>query len=546
MNPWKLSASLIFIILISTIAFPSSAQWQTSGLPTLEETARSLQRYDKSDSLFSFCIRPIYPAFFKDSISRLGCLRGAKKIDSLPFINHSFILLPIVLQQQYNTHHPYGRNDGPMIPAKGYQSQLSFGFTLNKLWFSLQLRPELVYAQNSAFSTFPSQHSDSIWKSYYQTVLNVIDAPERFGEKTYFKLFPGQSYFRLNYRKLSLGISTENLWWGPGTRNSLLMSNNAPGFPHLSLNSSQPLTSSIGSFEWQLISGKIYGSGILPNDTSRKFDGQPLYIPKKDGDRYLNGLILTWQPKWTRGLFIGFSRVFYQYLSEVPSSVDGYLPVIGKFFKKKLPDEDEKKRDQMLSFFFRLVLAKEKAELYGEFGRNDHSLDIRDLLDEPEHSRAYILGFAKTFEGKKKNLELFSEITNLQMPSTIRLRAQESWYAHYQVQQGYTNRGQVIGAGIGPGGASQIIGLNWQSGLETIGSSLERVVHNNDFYYNAFTPAQEWQRHWVDLSLNLNKTFLRKRILYDARLSYIYSLNYQWYHKDASNLSARLSIAYLF
>jgi hypothetical protein len=470
-----------------------------------------------------------------------------KKDQTIKFSSSSkgIILLPLLFEQQYNTHHPYGWNDGAMIPAKGYQGLLSFGAFAKKGIFSFQLQPELVFAQNSSFSTFPSQQNDSIWKSYYNTVLNVIDAPDRFGSHTYLKLFPGQSSVRINYHKLSLGISTENLWWGPGVRNSLLMSNNAPGFPHVTFNSSQPLTSSIGSFEWQLISGKLKGSGILP-DTTRTFNGKQLYVSKGEGDRYLNGMIVSWQPKWTKGLFLGFSRVFYQNYSEVPSTFNGYFPVVGKLFKKRLSTEDEKKRDQLLSLFFRFLFLKEKAEIYGEFGRNDHSLDIRDAIDEPEHSRAYILGFSKTFEGRKKDMQLFGEITDLQIPSTILLRPQESWYTHYQVRYGYTNYGQVIGSGIGPGGSSQTIGLQWGSGFNKFGGAFERVVHNNDFYYDAFARLQQWQKHWVDLSLNLNKSWTSKRIIYEARISFVQSLNYQWYYRNVFNVNAKFGVIYLF
>ncbi|WP_404877454.1 capsule assembly Wzi family protein, partial [Klebsiella pneumoniae] len=60
-----------------------------------------------------------------------------------------------------------------------------------------------------------------------------------------------------NYKVLSVGISSENLWWGPGIYNSLLMSNNAPGFWHLTFNSRKPLKTPIGDFEWQLIGGKL-------------------------------------------------------------------------------------------------------------------------------------------------------------------------------------------------------------------------------------------------------------------------------------------------
>ncbi len=190
------------------------------------------------------------------------------------------------------------------------------------------------------------------------------------------------------------------------------MSNNAPGFPHLSFNTSRPVISPIGSFEWQVISGSLKGSGILPPDTGRTFNGAILYQPKQNEDRYLNGMIITWQPKWTKGLHLGFTRLIYQYNSDRHSTLDGYLPVVGSFFKGKTPNEDAKKRDQLLSVFFRLVLPKEKAEVYGEFGRNDHSQNFRDLLLEPEHARAYIIGARKIFSTKKKtDIELMAEFT---------------------------------------------------------------------------------------------------------------------------------------
>lgn len=536
----KNAARIVLAILASNIRISSQAQSRTYSMHDYE-VARDLQRNSKIDSNLSFCVRPIYGINFFSADSTKD-LRERKL--SSPQIIKKICLLPIELTQQFNTHHPYGWNDGSMIPAKGYQTQLSFGFFLKKGIVSVQLQPELVYAQNKYFSEFPSQQSDSIWSTYYNLVMNKIDAPERFGSGSYFKLFPGQSSLRINYHKLSFGLSTENLWWGPGVRHSLLMSNNAPGFPHLSFNSTQPVTSPVGSFEWQLISGQLKGSGILP-DTSRKFNGQPLYQPKQNGDRYLNGMVITWQPKWTKGLFVGFSRVFYQYNSDVESSFDGYVPVFGKFFKGGLSNEDKKKRDQMISFFFRLFLPKEKAELYAEYGRNDHSQNARDFLLEPEHSRAYIIGFSKTFVTPKNDVRLFGEITNLQIPSTSLLRPQESWYAHYQVRHGYTNYGQVIGAGIGPGGSSQTIGLQWGKTFNKIGGTFERVVHNNDFYYHAFAPVEQWQKHWVDISLNLNKSWVRKRIVYDARLSLINAMNYQWYYNNVFNVSARLGVSYL-
>jgi|SRR6218665_6427 len=541
--------------------YSGKAQTLPVGTNMLDEFSRRQQLSGKADSNVSFAVRPLYAhnlAEF-DSLYHPEEQGQFKKNNAWSFAKGKgqVILLPVNVRQQYNSSHPYGWNDGSMIQARGYQAQVSAGIFSKIGPLTIQLQPEFVYAQNKDFETFPSWHTDSIWKAYY-TLLNTIDNPEKYGHGNYTKIFAGQSSIKLNYKKLALGISTENLWWGPGIRNSLIMTNNAPGFAHITFNTTAPVLSRIGSFEWQVISGRLKESGILPDDTSRMFDGAPLYVPKPNGDRYLNGMVITWQPKWTKGLFLGFSRMFYLYQNEVPSTFDGYFPVIGQFFKGATTNEDEKRRDQLLSLFFRLVLPKEKAEVYGEFGRNDHAQNSRDLMLEPEHSRAYTIGFRKLFATRKKTeFELLFELTNLENTPTEFLRERPVWYTHYQVVHGYTNKGQVIGAGIGPGANSQTIGLSWINGLKKTGILLERVLHNNDFYYEAFIPQRNPRAHWVDLSLGLNRTWYYKNLVFYGNLSYIRSLNYQWRYGtdpltgverkvDFNNLQAGLSVSYLF
>ncbi|RYZ30110.1 MAG: hypothetical protein EOO10_03960 [Chitinophagaceae bacterium] len=548
-------ASCLFSLLILSSG-KSLSQSLPAGTPVLEDYMRRKQIKGEIGSDISFTVRPLYvtPGLQYDSLyATKNILPISKKSFQLNFANDKglFRMLPLSFKQQHNSHHAYGWNDGSMVPANGYQSLLSFGVFTKFGPVTVQLQPELVYAQNRGFKTFPDSHNDTIWKNYYAAFLNTIDNPEHFGNKPFAKLFPGQSSIRFNFKKLSVGISSENLWWGPGLRNSLLMSNNAPGFPHLTLNTSAPLQSPVGSFEGQLVSGILKKSGFISADTNRTYNGRRLFEPKPEGDRYLNGITINWQPKWTKGLYLGFSRVFYLYRFNVEHSINGYLPVVGQLFKGNLSEaeqEDKMKRDQLLSFFFRLILPKEKAEIYAEFGRNDHSGNTRDLLMEPEHSSAFLIGFRKIFEtSKKTDVELMAELTNLQKPSTLLIRAQESWYSHYQVRDGYTHKGQVIGAGIGPGGNSQTIGVNVIKELHKTGVVLERVVHNNDFYYTAFTPEQDYWRHWVDLSIQVNKSFQYKNLLMDARISWVKSLNYQWVREsDVHNLQPSLSVFYLF
>lgn len=550
---------LLFLLIKPSFGYSQSLPVGTS---FLEETMRRLQITGASNTNTSFSIRPVF-AYNDGDIDSLynpqNWLNTAVKPTRLSYAKGkgSLIFLPATITQQYNSHHPYGWNDGSMIQAKGYQAQASVGLYTKLGPLSIQLRPEFVYAQNANFEEFPSWQNDTLWKQYY-SILNRIDNPEKFGSGSYTKVFAGQSSVRLNYKKLSLGVSTENLWWGPGIRNSLLMSNTAPGFPHITFNTSAPIVSCIGSFEWQVISGMIKGSGILPPDTGRQFDGVRLYEPKQaDSKRYMNGMIVTWQPKWTKGLYLGFSRMFYLYNSDVENSLDGYFPVLGAFFKGKTNGEDEKRRDQLLSLFVRLVLPKEKAEFYAEFGRNDHSQNFTDLMLEPEHARAYIIGGRKIFTtARKTDVELMFEMTQTENSPTAWLRPQEGWYTHYQVRHGYTNRGQVMGAGIGPGSNSQVLGINWIKGIKRLGVSFERVVRNNDFYYKAFAPLQNPRFHWVDISLNAYKDWYCKRFIYSANLSFVRSLNYQWRYQhnaageevrtNVNQLHASLSVSYIF
>lgn len=547
----KVLFGLIILCLLSA-GKTALAQSIPVNLPLIEESMRNLQLKGGIDDKRSLMVRPVYgrDSFSIYSILGDSSVRGKQK-------NVYVQALPVWLKQQVNTHHPYGWNDGSMIQAKGYQSQLSAGVFFKAGPLTIQLQPELVFAQNPSFATFPVEHTDSIWKEYY-TTLNWLDNPERMGDGTYSKVFAGQSSIRFNWKKLSIGASTENLWWGPGSRTALLMSNNAPGFPHFTFNTLEPVQSFLGSFEWQLIAGFLKGSGVLPPDTSRTFEGQPLYVPKPNGNRYINAFMISWQPKWVRGLHLGFSRSFYQYQNNINGGLNGYLPVVSSFFKGGSRDENSFGRDQLLSFHLRWIWLKEQSEIYFEFGRNDHSQNVPDFVMEPEHSSAFIIGLRKIFSNPgKKDIELMIELSNLEATKTGEVRDVPTWYQHHQVRHGYTHKGQILGSGLGPGGNSQTVGLAWfKPGVRT-GFRIERIIHNNDFYYKAFGPMRNFESHWVDLGLNAFHSWYRKKFLYSANLSFVRSLNYQWRYsanpatlldgkKSVNNLHLDFTVGYIF
>ena len=137
--------------------------------------------------------------------------------------------------------------------------------------------------------------------------------PERFGKKRHNRLLLGQSSVRFNWKKISLGISKENLWWGPSKRNSIMMSNHAEGFKHITFNTTKPLKSFIGNFEWQFVTGRLESSKFTPPNTDFEYGGTKLYIPKINQNGKLNDwrffqcLIISYSPKWVDGLSLDSS-----------------------------------------------------------------------------------------------------------------------------------------------------------------------------------------------------------------------------------------------
>jgi len=554
----------IFFIALS-VHMQSFGQSLPVGTPAFYDYYRRSQLMGELDPRVSFTVNPIYSsralqegnAFYIDSVET-GIGRSSANSWTSADGKFNGTVLPASLQVQLNSHHPSGWNDGAMIPAKGLQTLISGGFYAQYGPLSIQLMPELVYASNPTFDTFNEDHYDVIAARYYD-FYNNIDLPARFGKTAYTRAYLGQSSIRLNVKSLSLGLSSENLWWGPGRKNSLLMSNTAPGFMHLTLNTLKPISSPIGSFEGQLIAGRLEGSGFGVLEPEREYFYNPLFIPKPDDWRYLSGIVLTWQPKWVPGLFLGMTRSSQLYHDDLNSFGD-YLPFFSSV-KKVKADDPIADRDVRSSLFMRWLWKEEHAEIYFEFGRDNYNGDARERLLEADRSRAYTFGLRKIFpfnESRGENFIVNVEVSQLQETSMEDIRAIKSWYISKQVRHGYTHRGQLLGAGIGPGGNMQSLNVSWFKGLKRLGFEIERYVHSNDFYYYAYEDSKDYRRHWTDLSFAAVGEWNYKNFIFNAKVQALNSLNYQWYlfqgpedeymvkGDDAFNLQLKAGMAYRF
>ncbi|HMP98813.1 MAG TPA: capsule assembly Wzi family protein [Cyclobacteriaceae bacterium] len=538
-------------------------------MPVLDEALRRAQLIGELDLRSSLMLRPVNPGAAYDyrntfMLDGFFLSRDSTANEDTNVLLHDKLLLSILPFQttiQHSTSRPYGWGDGSMIPSRGFQQMLSAGMYAELGPLSIQFRPEAVWAQNKDYERFPQEYSDQIWSDRYY-FWSGSDNPELFGEGAYWNTNLGQSSVRLNFGSFSIGASNENIWWGPGQFNAIIFSNNAPGFKHLTFNTFKPVKTFFGNLEGQLIVGRLEGSGFPPESSGRSNFARP------DDWRYLNGINVSYSPKWIRGLYLGFSRTFQQYSEDMEKSFIGYFPIFDPFQKEKLlvdgssAEEDDKGQDQQVAISVRWVFQEANAEVYFEFGRRDHALNWRDFIMSPEHARAYLFGFNKLFAlpNNASFIQLRSEFIQTQQSINIMARYQgigqgSSWGQHFPVYHGFTHYGQQLGIGLGPGNNAQTFAVSWVKDFNKLGVLFERMENQMDFYNRAMRGVTP-HRPWVDLSIGLVGNYKKDKLLFHGSARYVHALNYQWQYEqtdagnfrgvDKGNIFSSLGLIYLF
>lgn len=540
------------------------AQTVPLNTPVLEEYMRRMQLLGNISDKSSFAIRPLHPAYAFDRYNGIDLDSTFTDFDisgihmKLGEDQDGILMaMPITLRTQYNSDYAFGLNNGAMIPNRGLQTVLSAGFYFQEGKFSVQLQPELLMAQNKDYLGFPIGHQATIL--YYYEYMNRIDMPERFGTGSYNKLLPGQSSIRFNPGNFSFGLSTENLWWGPSRRNSLILSNNAQGFLHFTANTLKPIESPIGHFEGQMIAGFLNNSGFLPPHPDYRLQNNPVLIPKRELDnRYLSGIILSYQPKWVPGLFLGYSATNHLYRNDMETWGD-YVPFFnGQKGPPNVFNPIRNKRQQFSSGFFRWIAPEGHFEFYGEYGTNGNSRRFSDFLITPERNRGFTFGFSNLMPLKKPGqfLQISAEMT--QTGQTIResIRNLDTWYIHDYVRHGYTHNGQVLGVGYGPASNVNWIEIGWVKDFNRIAFHFERIVYNNDFYYFRYELSKDWRNKYVDLVPSLVADWRFGNLLVHGNFQYVNTLNYMWYLEnqpdqyfipglDRKNIVATVGLSYI-
>lgn len=346
----------------------------------------------------------------------------------------------------YNSAFPYGYNDGAIWAGRGATAALSGGFLARYRAWSLVVAPTAFVAQNAVFPLTPNglEGEGVLADGRFP---NAIDLPQRFGTGAYGRVDPGQTTLRMDLPLLAAGVSTANQHWGPVREQPLILGSNAAGFPHLFLGSSRPTNVGIGSVHGRLVWGELTQSAYAPSQSVSE-------------RRFMSGVVGLFTPRGIPGLEIGGSRFFHSPWREGGFLKQNFGKPFEVFLKESLADspagDDGSDPDnQLASVFARWVFPSNGFELYGEFAREDHNFDLRDFLLQPDHISGYNLGFAKVWLRESSSMTILrGEVMNARVTHLVQVRLQVPFYVHHAMTQGHTQRGQILGAASGFGGAS--------------------------------------------------------------------------------------------
>lgn len=363
-----------------------------------------------------------------------------------------------------NSAYAYGGNDGAVWQGKGFTTALQGGLSARWGPFSASLAPIAFRAENQSFPLMANgetgllQFGDGVW-------VNYIDRPQRFGTTAYSRLDVGQSWLRFDGFGVAAGLSTANDWWGPSNDYPYILGNNAAGFPHVFFGTSKPADIWIAKLHTRVFYGQLDQSPYSSVSGPDYFAS----FSEPGTKRFMAGLVGILQPRGVPGLEIGGTRFFHATRDELGFSFSAYdlkLPFQG-LLKAGLPSQSDTlvlgttqalKENQLATVFLRWAPPGRGLDVYGEYGREDHSTDTRDLILEPDHSSSFNIGFRKVWLSARSMNAVRGEVFTYEGASGSRNRGQGQTYLHGVLRQGHTQRGQMLGANVGAGsGSAQVL-----------------------------------------------------------------------------------------
>ena len=309
-----------------------------------------------------------------------------------------------------NNNSPNQENMDVRYFSKGYSGFNSFQFSARTKYLNLIIEPYLK------FDNFTK--TVNISRPVPFNVLNDYEIDYKINDNNLrnFLVF-------LNFRGIGIGYHKGNRWWGPGIHSTLQMTNNTWPF-------GSKIIGTMNEIKYRNLGFSVlYSIGELNKNNDKNLKSYHSAI----------NMQINWYGPVT--ISTGISRNFLSggILSSggrVWTEKDASMLVFEGFLTSNLINKEytvggHDKWDQTLSGYLSISLPDRNFKIYGEFGFNDNRMYLADLISQPDHSMATIIGFRDYGFGKHNNLIYGFEWTNMLLTYTIRFRGAggtPSWY----------------------------------------------------------------------------------------------------------------------
>lgn len=425
---------------------------------------------------------------------------------------------------------PMPANDGPMWAGKGLSYSVTGGIAVcgaNARWGAI-IAPTFWYSENADFtladSPFivpPRKDGYSIWASPYHFLPRSLDMPRRFGPTSLSRTEIGAVTVFARTKRVEVGFTTAPEWWGPGMHNALLLSSQAAGAPRAYVSTARPIKAA-GELELKYFIGGLTYSPFfvitLPGDTSRS----------------ITGLAAVWRPKFEPNLSVGVARLVIAPRpgnSHIRHVFDPILSVgapnaLGIGDSTQLPG-----RDQLFSVFANWRLPDDGTELWTEWARAELPQSLGDFVGSPNHTQALTLGVQhiRPIRRSAWTARVSAEFSQTNQSSTYRERPTGSWYTSRATQAGFSQKGQVLGAMIGPGSVTQRLGLDFAHPKRSFGVFAWRIKWDDDSFYTIPRPnGNGLCKHDVSLAYGARGSALTPAGWFEATVTAQNRLNLFW------------------
>lgn len=434
-------------------------QRPTLGYRTLSDSVWTLDK-DSDHIWYGNNLGTTYTLWQPDSASDNWFTKGLKQSVTLRAYGPEWF-------NSYNSASPYGQNDGALWQGHGYNTSFTGGLRLEGFGFEATFKPQISFSQNLDFEYLPGIYGDT---HSYNWGGNV-DLVQRYGDTPFWNYDWGDSEIRWTWHSLTFGFGNQSPWIGPAYLNPMLGSNNAATYTKFDAGLRKTSVYLpwndyyLGDIEGRIWTGKLLESNYFDNNDT-------------NNERMLNALSASYSPSFIPGLTVGANRVIMSKWTK--ENFRNILKLVWLGYSNGTDTGNDE--DQKISITGEWDFPKVGFTVYGEFGRDDFSYSE---LCNPFHTAIYTLGFKQNIPVKKNKSELIIEFSNFEMSQDYQLQYEYlGFYSHGFLTQGYTNKGQILGAGSGYFGNSQYIEYKIYFPDKLLSFKFHRHNPNNNSIYS--------------------------------------------------------------